>query len=121
MTEPIPFAASENPTTPSVPVELVTTGNLAAAQCARVYEQTRKAELDNGATVTEARDKAAQQYRTAMPVPSGRKGIRDFIACVAHGVLIGAITPRESTALLYAAQVAQSTLRESEPPKPKRF
>lgn len=53
---------------------------------------------------------AARAYRNAMPVLSGFNGIHDFIACVAHGILIGAIPPEKSGQLLYAAQVAISTL-----------
>ena len=49
---------------------------------------------------------AAPAYCNAMPVLEGYEGIRDFIACTAHGVLIGAITPQRSAQLLYAAQIA---------------
>jgi hypothetical protein len=36
--------------------------------------------------------------------------IRDFIACVVHGIAIGAIPSSEGTRLLYRAQVAHSAL-----------
>jgi hypothetical protein len=54
---------------------------------------------------------AAPAYCNAMPVLEGYDGIRDFIACTAQGVLIGAIPPQRSGQLLYAAQVALSTLQ----------
>lgn len=65
-----------------------------------------------------AESDAAQAYCNAMPVPSGFNGIHDFIACAAHGILIGAIPPEKSGQLLYAAQVAISTLPHG--PKPPK-
>jgi hypothetical protein len=46
-----------------------------------------------------------------MPSLSGFDSARDFVACVAHGLLIGAIPDEQATKLLYAAQVALSTHR----------
>jgi hypothetical protein len=45
-------------------------------------------------------------YRTAMPEPVGRRNIKNFIACVTHGMCIGAIEPQEGKNLLYAARTA---------------
>ncbi len=45
-------------------------------------------------------------YCNAMPVLAGYEGVRDFVACAAHGILIGAIPPERGGHLLYAAQVA---------------
>jgi hypothetical protein len=53
-----------------------------------------------------------------MPQLSGRESIRDFIACTAHGILIGAIPPQQSGQLLYAAQVALGSLQRE--PKPQK-
>ncbi len=47
-------------------------------------------------------------YRKAMPPLTGAGNIRDFIACVAHGMLMDVFQPAESTKLLYAAQLAAS-------------
>ena len=41
-----------------------------------------------------------------MPPLSTRDGCLDFIACVAQGILLGAICEKDSSKLLYAAQVA---------------
>jgi hypothetical protein len=61
----------------------------------------------------------AKAYRSAMPLLAGYQGIRDFIACTAYGILIGAIPPDRSGQLLYAAQVAAAALpREPKPSKP---
>lgn len=53
---------------------------------------------------------AGPAYCDAMPPLDGREGIRDFIACTAHGILIGAIPAEQSGQLLYAAQVALNAL-----------
>ena len=57
-------------------------------------------------------------YREAMPLLSSFEGIRDFIACTAHGILMGAIPQEQSGRVLYAAQVALATLQRE--PKPRK-
>ena len=54
----------------------------------------------------EASKVASEAYRLAMPPLVGAENIRDFIACVAHGILIGVIGGNDGARLLYAAQVA---------------
>ena len=62
---------------------------------------------------------ADKAYCNAMPLLGSYESIRDFIACTAHGILIGAIPPQQSGHILYAAQVALSTLQcEPKPRKP---
>jgi len=53
----------------------------------------------------------SDSYCDAMPPLSGFDNIKDFIACTAHGILIGTIDRRKGTKLLYAAQVALSIHR----------
>jgi len=55
-----------------------------------------------------ASQSAGEAYRNAMPLLVGYEGARDFIACTAYGILVGAIPKEESGQLLYAAQVALS-------------
>ena len=43
---------------------------------------------------------------------AGRENIQNFIACVAHAMLLGIIEPADATRLLYAAQVALGASRE---------
>ena len=69
-------------------------------------EGTEGTEIDE---VFAAHD-AGEAYCKAMPLLSGYENIRDYIACAAHGMLIGAIPPKRSSHLLYAAQVALATL-----------
>lgn len=57
-----------------------------------------------------AAKEAGKAYSGAMPLLAGPDGIRDFIACAAHGILIGAIPPDRSGQVLYAAQIALSLL-----------
>jgi hypothetical protein len=48
---------------------------------------------------------ASVAYCNAMPMLAGQDGVRDFLACVAHGILIGAIPKEKSGHLLAAARV----------------
>ena len=56
-----------------------------------------------------AADEAGESYCKAMPLLSGYENIRDYIACAAHGMLIGAIRPYRCSHVLYAAQLALAT------------
>jgi len=59
-------------------------------------------------------------YRNAMPPLSGQSNIRDFIACTAHGLLVGIIQYEDASKLLSAARVALVALRnQPAPPKTK--
>jgi hypothetical protein len=62
---------------------------------------------------------AALAYREAMPPLCGVRNIRNYIACVAHGYVVGAIDIADSSKLLYAAQIAFST-RRIRPPQEKK-
>jgi hypothetical protein len=53
---------------------------------------------------------AAKAFAPAMPALSGPDGIRDFIACAAYGILIGAIPVDRAGQVLYAAQIALAAL-----------
>ncbi|MDR3773264.1 MAG: hypothetical protein P4L26_07950 [Terracidiphilus sp.] len=66
-----------------------------------------------------AQTPASKAYCNAMPMLVGYEGARDFIACAAHGILIGAIPREKGGQLLSAARVALAAIqREREPPKP---
>jgi len=117
MVEPDPLASTANSMQPSA--QNVSTGNLAVARCAEIYERSYKSQIVKGEHKVFAAEAASRLYRAAMPAPIGRDGIRDFVACVAYGVLIRAIDAKDSKVLLYAAQVAQSALREAQAPASK--
>jgi hypothetical protein len=65
-----------------------------------------------------ASEQAAAAYRGAMPSLATCDSIRDFIDCAAHGVLMGAISPRQCSQLLCAARVALGVLHDE--PKPQK-
>src|SRR5215472_16230615 len=52
---------------------------------------------------------AGQAYRNALPHLSSPQNIDAFIACVTHGMAIGAIADKLGTKLLYATQVATTS------------
>jgi hypothetical protein len=52
--------------------------------------------------------KANRAYREALPPLRGEENIRDFIACVAHGMALDVFDTKEASKMLYAAQVAAS-------------
>lgn len=58
-----------------------------------------------------AKDFASEAFRHAMPFLTSAINIEAFIACVAHGMLLGAIYPDDASKLLYAAQVAIGSRR----------
>ncbi len=59
----------------------------------------------------DTRNAAAAAYRYTMPDPSTRQGIRDFIACVLHGMTVDAINHRDGAALLAGARIALAAHR----------
>jgi len=96
----------------------------ALKRCCDAWRRAFKASMDNSDREDEeggnrylAAQDAGTAYCIAMPPLSGYENIRDFIACTAHGILIGAIPAQKSGRLLYAAQVALSTLHYE--PKPR--
>ena len=54
----------------------------------------------------ETKATAAAAYRYAMPDPGTRQGIKDYIACVLHGMTVEIISPREGASLLAGARIA---------------
>jgi hypothetical protein len=85
--------------------------NPAIAQCCHAWKIRYKTEMSNGEEDVCAARFADASYRAAMPPLVDYESIRDFIACTAHGMLIETIQHQDGTRLLYAAQVALSTLR----------
>jgi hypothetical protein len=100
--------------------------NPAIARCCDAWRSRYQAEMSKSKSKDEVLSayRADASYRDAMPPLLDHEGIRDFIACAAHGMLIGAIPNQDGSRLLYAAQVALSTLhrqpQETRPPgRPK--
>ena len=100
--------------------------NPAIARCCDAWRSRYQAEISKSKSKDEVLSayRADASYRAAMPPLLDHEGIRDFIACIAHGMLIDTIQHQDGTRLLYAAQVALSSLhcqaRETKPPgRPK--
>jgi hypothetical protein len=100
--------------------------NPAIVRCRKAWQSRYQAEKAKGENYVVAAHNADASYCDAMPPLLDYESIRDFIACAAHGMLIGAIQQKNGNQLLYAAQVALATLhhqpRETKPPgRPKKF
>jgi len=105
---------STAPALPTGPKPTRTAVRRCCAAWKRAYDAFMEEARPSGFNKLYASQEAAEAYRKAMPQLSGHDGIRDFIACTAQGVLIGAIPPQQAGSLLYAAQVALGSLK-SEP------
>jgi hypothetical protein len=88
--------------------------NAAVAYCCKAWKKAFRAARNAGESEYEAFLKAAETYRAAMPPLSTRDGGLDFVACVAQGILLGAISEKDSGKLLYAAQVALAALNNEQ-------
>jgi hypothetical protein len=67
--------------------------------------------LTRAAESRDVQKAGAAAFRYAMPDPSTREGIKDFIACVLHGMTVDAIDTSEGYALLAGARVALAALK----------
>jgi len=87
--------------------------NPAVDRCCQAYANGLEAAKAKEKSDFASEREAQHAYRSALPPLSGADNIRDFIACVAHGMLIAAIEGPAGARLLYAAQVAYGAI-----PKP---
>jgi len=101
-----------------------TSAKAALRRCCTAWQRAFNASMEDapggGSELDEvfAAKDAAVAYCNAMPLLATHEGVRDFVACAAHGILIGAIPPEKSSRLFQAAQVALATLR-LQPKSPK--
>jgi hypothetical protein len=102
--------AIETTTAPSVVEEpIATLENPAIAHCMSAWSYAWKIAKKTGRSNIYISSECGIAYRHAMPPLTGEENIRDFIACVAQGILVGAIAGPDGARLLYAAQVAHTT------------
>jgi hypothetical protein len=94
------------------------TDNPAVSRCCDAYARAKQAAIDSGKNSIYAAADSMKAFRKALPPLTGHQNICDFVACIAHGMLIGVIGGADGTRLLYAAQVANTTLR-SQPAPPQ--
>ncbi|HUX44245.1 MAG TPA: hypothetical protein VMV57_05800 [Terracidiphilus sp.] len=94
--------------------------NPAVAHCLHAFRTVYKTELTRGELDFRALQRAGSAFRNAMPPLDDHHNIRNFIACVAQGILLGAVDVRQSSKLLYAAQVALSAIRAQSAPASRK-
>jgi hypothetical protein len=115
-------AVQRSAETPAKPIDPASpaSANPAVAHCCQAYTRALNAARSEGKGTFASSNEAERAYRGAMPPLMGSGNIRDFIACIAHGMLIDAITGPDGARLLYAAQVAHASLDRPEPRGPGR-
>jgi hypothetical protein len=87
--------------------------NPAVARCCNAGTRAYRTAMAKSQNAYEASKAAHQAFRNALPPLSGADNIRDFIACVAQGMLIESIREDTGARLLYAAQVASNAFRNT--------
>ncbi len=120
MSESAALIAFQPSTASSPSAESQPSGSLAVARCIEAYNRTYKVERTARHDEFTAARSAQRAFRAALPPLVGYENIRDFIACVAQSILLGAINTNEASKLLYAAQVALGAARiHTAPAKPQ--
>jgi len=95
--------------------------NPAILHCCEAWTRAYRTVFATGKSTDSAWSEARKAYRLALPTLTSPQNISDFIACVAHGVVLQVFLDTTSSKLLYAAQVAhtaqagQSTRRKPTP------
>lgn len=84
--------------------------NPAVAHCHEVRERVYRSALKKKKGGACALFDAGEAYCQAMPPLVGYENICNFIACVSYGMLTRALLESTGTSLLYAAQVALTTI-----------
>ena len=96
------------------------TANPAVQRCTDAWNRIYTPAIAKGELEYFATKAAGEAFRALMPELTTPADIRDFIACTARGILLGAISEKHASKLLYAAQVASGALqREANLEKPK--
>jgi len=104
--KPSPFPAADP--TDALPLSTRHSSCIAVDECVEAYNLAFRKEFEKKDNEYAARRAAAVAYRQAMPALSGSQNIADFIACVAHGLVLDAIPGNDASRLIYAAQVAHT-------------
>jgi hypothetical protein len=80
--------------------------NLAVDLCDQMFAESAQQALKEGKSPQVAKAQGKVAFCATLPKLAGADNIRDFIACIIHGMAIGIIPGNEGTRLLYGAQVA---------------
>jgi hypothetical protein len=115
LVEALNHVTSADPGPADAPDSDIASAKAAFRRCCAAWQRAFKAFFDeddldpNDQTMVYLASKAAAPaFCSAMPMLAGEDGIRDFIACTAHGIAIDAISLDKGAHLLYAAQIAAS-------------
>ena len=96
--------------------------NSAVKRCCKAWKRGYRAGCEDRENITEASDQASAAFCAALPPLTTLQNCRDFIACVAYGIVIKAIVDKDGGKLIYAAQVALSSfVNEKKPQKTEDF
>ena len=87
--------------------------NPVVARCCQAWQHAYQEYAECDESEIGARGWACKAYRNAMPVLAGEEDLNDFIACLTHGLLIGAIPENRASKLLYAVQVTLAMFRRA--------
>ena len=99
--------AEQAPGAASIPPQ----SNAAVQRCCEARERSVRKSIAGKVSSYDTKQRASQAFFNAMPHLTDYDSIRDFIACIAHGMVIDAVPPMEGPKYLYAAQVAVGALR----------
>jgi hypothetical protein len=86
--------------------------NAAIQRCCLAEKRSRRESKSKGRDIIETQICADEAYRKALPELVGYENIRDFIAAVTHGMVIGNVTAFQAEKLLDGARLALSALRQ---------
>jgi hypothetical protein len=83
----------------------------AVARCCKAWNLSFKANLKAGTDPVLIYVRANEAYRFAMPPLSTPESLCDYVACVAHGVVLNIIPLVHAAAMMDAARVASGAFR----------
>ena len=87
--------------------------NAAILRCYQAEKRSRRESKSKGRSIVLTQISADLAYRKALPELIGYDNIRDFIAAVTHGMVLGTLTAFQAKNLLAGARLALSALREA--------
>ena len=104
------YAVGTETEEPTPPVDIPASADAAVRRCYDEWNKAYAEEYPRKKSDYEAGRAGNKAFREAMPTLAGHDNIRDFIACVAGGMLSEIINANEGAKFLYAAQVASGAL-----------
>ena len=94
-----------------IPRDRTTLAARAVTKCQDEWHNAFNIAKEKGLAPAKALRMAAVAYKLAMPRMESLSAIRAAIACIAQGIALEVFDGRDGSQLLYAAQVAMTTLK----------